>query len=141
MGSLAGHTRIVCSRSLRAALAVAFSIPLAMGAAGCDDIIVAAKLQAAADEINKKTPLKLDEFTTLERADVGDNKTLSYVYTAHVELTEAQKQFLKNTVTQNVRSDKGMKQLLDLGVTFRYVYYDEQKRLVLDFSINREAIP
>jgi len=101
-------------------------------------------LTVAVNEVNKKCPVMIDEYTRLDSATALDNHSMMYSYTlVQMELSEVNpdtiKKYLYPQVVENVKSNnKELKIFKDLETTFVYNYLDKNGATVLKFSVTPE---
>jgi hypothetical protein len=120
-------------------IAVAF---LAIGCAGpaiCDGDSIEQDIEKMAADLNKRLPQQVDAATRLERIEAGPGKAYSYVYTLGANLTDSQKQQVRETVTHNALSTPDMQPMLRAGVTVWYKYFDATGNKVLEFPVRGEV--
>ncbi len=99
-------------------------------------------VQMAAQELNKRLPMKVDDFTRWDRAEALPNTTLRYCYT--VSDVEADADSIAKTMTpmliENYRSSDEMKILRDIRATLVYKYSDEAGREILEITIKHDEL-
>jgi len=99
----------------------------------------AKELSAVAKDVNKRTPLMIDDDTRLEKVKAKGNKVLKYQYTM-VNYTGAQfdiKKFrgsFKDSLTRHTCSK--MKKLLNDGVTIVYNYKAKDGKFLTEVKVN-----
>ncbi|MAW96724.1 MULTISPECIES: hypothetical protein [unclassified Leeuwenhoekiella] len=85
------------------------------------------ELQEAADQLNAKTPMQLDEETTLDSAAVTGDRNFDYYYTLIYKSTEVNKdtveKYVKPMLVERVKSSAEMNSLKKKQVIFTYNYY------------------
>lgn len=104
-----------------------------------------AALADAALEMQKELPMQLDEFTTLEKANVNE---LDITYSNRLALDASSlTQEQLSEIESNIRSDvelracynTDMQPLFDAGVTYYYEYYDEYNSPVAYVSLDKSS--
>jgi len=85
------------------------------------------ELQEAADQLNAKTPMQLDEETTLDSAAVTGDRNFDYYYTLIYKSTEVNKdtveKYVKPMLIERVKASSEMNSLKNKEVIFTYNYY------------------
>jgi hypothetical protein len=100
-------------------------------------------LAEAADSINKITPKMIDEETRLDKAEVNSGLRFNYFYSSpnhsSLEYSSHEAQFqtdMKKKTKNKVCINKEMKNSLQLGVTYGYVYRGNDGVEITRFEIN-----
>ncbi len=84
-------------------------------------------LRETAAQLNQKTPMQLDEETTLDSVAITGKKNLDYYYTLIYKSTEINKdtveKYVKPMLIERVKASSEMNTLKDQEVIFTYNYY------------------
>ncbi|PHQ28596.1 MAG: hypothetical protein COA80_00280 [Leeuwenhoekiella sp.] len=85
------------------------------------------ELHEAATQLNAKTPMQLDEETTLDSAAVTGERNFDYYYTLIYKSTEVNKdtveKYVKPMLVERVKASSEMNSLKEKEVIFTYNYY------------------
>ncbi|TNJ45668.1 hypothetical protein KFZ70_10710 [Tamlana fucoidanivorans] len=106
-----------------------------------DDL--ADKLQQAATELNKQTPLEIDQYTRLDSASSIAKTNFIYHYTlkdlkkSEVNLKEVEN-YIKPNVIENVKNSPELKFYRDNNVTIDFKYYDVNGDFFTQISVTPE---
>jgi len=87
---------------------------------------IEAELKNAAVELNKRTPMQIDQYTRLDSAASNGKKTFIYYYTL-VEIEKSEVNL--DTVNKYIRPD-------DNKITLDYMYYDKNGNFVMEIEVN-----
>lgn len=121
---------------------IAFTMTIAVSVMCKGNDVVVAEVKKTSEEINKKCPMPIDDYTRLDNTKVTENPlTLAYIYTVSVNkdsltinLDEAKKNLMKTT--QNLAdTDPQMTYIRDNSVLLRYHYKDKNGKYLFDFTI------
>jgi len=99
---------------------------------------VADAVRKAALELRKQLPVKVDEKTTL-LAVVAAGRTLKYSYRMSYRKAELPAKWVvrqKRMLTGNACAHPGMRKMMELGVTYSYLYTDTVGRFLADINIS-----
>ena len=100
------------------------------------------ELQEAANQINLKTPMQLDEETTLDSAAVTGKRNFDYYYTLIYKSTEVNKdtaeKYIKPMLIERVKESSEMNSLKSKEVIFTYNYYGYDGEPAVSFAITPE---
>ncbi len=132
-------TDYIARRILPIALAC-LAIPCAAPAI-CYGSSVEQDIEEMTVELNKRLPQQIDAITRLERLEAGPGKAYSYVYTLLQNVTDAQKQQVRETTTRKALATPEMQPMFKAGVTVWYKYFDATGKKVLEFPVRGEAAP
>jgi len=102
--------------------------------AGCG---IEGQLATQAKKLNKKCPMVIDEFTTLESVAAGPGKKFTYIYTVSMQLNQLQKTTITDQVRSRALAEPKMQPILDKGVELVYRYNDKSGNKVLEFSVKK----
>lgn len=97
------------------------------------------------EEVNKKCPMTIDAYTTLDNTTVTENPlTLVYLYTANVNkdsltinLDEVKGKIMKTT-QNGANTSPEMAFIRDNSVLLKYHYKDKNGKYLFDFTITPE---
>ncbi len=101
------------------------------------------ELQGIATELNKKCPMKVDEYTTLNKVQTFPGKIIQYNY-ALTEMTKAEvnldtvKKYIFPELLKNAKENPQMKSFRDNDVTVKYNYTDKNGVFVTEYVIKPE---
>jgi hypothetical protein len=93
--------------------------------------------EAAAQELRKQLPMRIDDLTTLERV-MSAGTALIYQYRVEFtgnEVDVAWHQEMKKTLAANVCEQADMKFALDNGAKYEYSYFGSDGLMIADFVI------
>jgi hypothetical protein len=89
------------------------------------------------EKINKECPKMTDEVTRLDKATPGDMQlTLDYTL-IKVELNAEQLNQLETLISGNVKSDKGLKQMLDKDIKLTFHFHNEAGVMTKQFDVTK----
>jgi hypothetical protein len=98
---------------------------------------VESELEKTTDKINKRCPIMVDPNTRLDNTETME-KNIIYNYTI-IGIRDEDFLRAKDTIRDRViniaRSTRDTKKLLDLGITLRYVYKNENGMELLQFDV------
>jgi len=98
------------------------------------------ELKKAATELNKETPLNIDEFTRLDSASTKGKTNLIYYYTlfemerSEVNLDTVNK-YIRPGIIENVKNSPDLKTFRDNNITMDYRYYDKNGEFTTEISV------
>lgn len=101
------------------------------------------ELKNAAMELNKQTPIKIDQFTRLDSVTTIGETNFMYYYT----LTEIKKseinldtinKYIRPTIIENVKKNPDLKTYRDNHITLDYKYYDKNGIYTTEISVTPE---
>jgi hypothetical protein len=98
---------------------------------------VESKIERFVTEANKGLPRQIDEFTRWDRVEAGPGKAYSYIYSVTKDITNAEKQVLKENVSRQALAMPDLQATFAAGVTVWYKYYDPAGKCVLEFSVKK----
>jgi hypothetical protein len=93
------------------------------------------QIKQMAAETNKGLPKQIDALTRWDRVEAGPGKAYSYIYTVSKNLTDSEKQRLKQDVTGKALALPELQPTFSAGVTVWYKYYDTSGKSMLEFSV------
>lgn len=93
------------------------------------------RLLESATQINKQTPMKVDEFTQLDSAAVSPPDTFIYYYsltdlTKNEIILDTINKYVRPEIINNAKTNPEMQELRELKVTLAYRYYDKEGAFV-----------
>lgn len=102
---------------------------------------IAAILKNMVIEINNQTPIMLDKETQMTHV-LALNKTINFNYKlVNVSSVEANSEEIKKLALFNMNDiackDQATKALIDLGVTYVYIYFGNDNRLITRASLSK----
>lgn len=101
------------------------------------------ELKNAALELNKLTPMQIDEYTRLDSASTKGKTNFIYYYTlfdlekSEVNLDTVNK-YLRPSIIENVKISPELKIYRDNKITMDYKYYDKNGIFVMKISVTPE---
>ena len=125
----------------RGVLAVVGTALCAMCLSGCgkqpDNEMV---LRATVEQVNALTPIEVDEITRLDSASYQLPATLRYHYTLSIDsLSVAERadmeEYMRATLPDRIREEKGSEALGRLGVELQYCYFNPSGKLLLELAV------
>lgn len=125
----------------RGVLAVVGTALCAMCLSGCgkqpDNEMV---LRATVEQVNALTPMEVDEITRLDSASYQLPATLRYHYTLSIDsLSVAERadmeEYMRATLPDRIREEKGSEALGRLGVELQYCYFSPSGKLLLELTV------
>ena len=101
--------------------------------------LVACANRYAAQQINRQTPMRVDEITTLERVETSGT---TVIYHQRVEVdganvTTAMKQNLDQSVRAHVCGSEQMRNTISYGGAYRYMWTDRSRAFLHRLDITR----
>ncbi len=102
-----------------------------------------AELKNAAQELNRQSPIQIDEFTRLDSAATLGKTNFIYHYTlleidkAEVNLDTVNK-YLRPDIINTIKNSPELKVYRDNGITMDYKYYDKNGAFALEISVTPE---
>lgn len=99
-----------------------------------------AELKEVAMELNKQTPMQIDDFTRLDSAASKGKTNLIYYYTllgterSEVNLDTVNKYF-RPEIIENVKTHPDLKVFRDNNITLDYNYYDKNREFITEISV------
>lgn len=106
----------------------------------CKESVTDKFIKAQVEEVNRQCPMKMGNGLTMERCEAAENKTLKY-YISMSKSAAQQITFDDATKASMVASLKALpqfKQMKELGISYHYIYSDEDKNEVGEFKISPE---
>lgn len=103
-----------------------------------------AELKEVALELNKQTPMQIDEYIRLDSAASKGKTNLTYYYTlfdmekAEVNLDTVHK-YMRPAVIDNVKYSPDLKVYRENKITLDYKYYDRTGEFVTEISVTPEV--
>ena len=97
--------------------------------------------QGAASILNKDAPKKMDEATTLLRADAGPGLLMTYRYAlsgvsgGETELSSLAESS-RRSVTERVCQTGDMRDYMEYGASYRYIYEDSDGKELFRFTVD-----
>lgn len=97
-------------------------------------------LQLTIDQVNMLTPIEVDEITRLDSASYQLPATLRYHYTLSIDsLSVAERadmeEYMRATLPDRIREEKGSEALGRLGVELQYCYFNPSGKLLLELTV------
>lgn len=97
-------------------------------------------LKKAAAEVNKQTPMQVDQFTRLDSAStIGKSKFIYYYTLIGIEKSEVNldtvAKYVRPTIIENVKNTPELKVFRDNNITMDYKYYDKNGNFVNEISV------
>lgn len=104
---------------------------------------VASEIKIAAIELNKQTPILIDEFSRLDSASTKGNTNFMYHYSLiGIEKEEVNidtiNKYIRPGIIENVKNSPELKFYRDHNITMDYKYYDENGAFVMEISVTPE---
>jgi len=101
------------------------------------------ELKSAALELNKQTPMQVDQFSRLDSASTKGKTNFIYHYTlidlekSEVNLDTVNK-YIRPNLIENIKSSPELKVYRDNNITMDYKYYDKSGVFVTKISVTPE---
>ncbi len=95
------------------------------------------QLENMAKNLNAGLPKQTDAVTRWDRVEAGPGKSCAYIYTVSINLTDSQKEEIKESITAKLKATPDTKAFLDAGVTVWFKYYDAAGKSVLEFPVTK----
>ncbi|CAM1334652.1 hypothetical protein [Tenacibaculum aestuariivivum] len=97
-------------------------------------------LKSVALELNKQTPMKIDQFSILDSASAIGKTNLIYYYTlSEVKKTEVNidtvNKYIRPNIIENVKNSTDLKIYRDNNITLDYKYYDKNGEFITEISV------
>lgn len=97
-------------------------------------------LQLTIEQVNGLTPIEVDEITRLDSASYQLPATLRYHYTLSIDsLSVAERAdmegYMRATLPDRIREEKGSEALGRLGVELQYCYFNPSGKLLLELTV------
>ena len=89
------------------------------------------------ESVNQRLPRQMDAITRWDRVEAMPGKTLIYIYTLSRNLTNQEKQTVKESAKRVTRVAPGVRNDFGAGATLWYKYFDTSGNLVFEFSLKR----
>jgi len=101
---------------------------------------LASELKEVALELNKQTPIKVDEYTRLDSVSTIGKTNLIYYYSLYdLEKSEVNidtvNKYVRPTIIENAKTRPEMKVYRDNNITLDYKYYDKNGVFVTEISV------
>lgn len=101
------------------------------------------ELNQTVEELNKITPLKVDEFTRLDSISSFKRKSLTYYYTLlQVNKSEVNidsiKNYLKPNIIKSVKNSNELKVYKTNNISMNYLYYDLNGEFITAIEVTPE---
>ena len=101
------------------------------------------ELNQTVEELNKITPLKVDEFTRLDSVSSFKRKSLTYYYTLlQVSKSEVNidsiKNYLKPNIIKSVKNSNELKVYKTNNISMNYIYYDLNGEFMIAIEVTPE---
>ncbi|MDB4534690.1 hypothetical protein N9242_07450 [Vicingaceae bacterium] len=101
------------------------------------------ELKNAALELNKQTPMIVDQFSRLDSASTIGKTNFIYYYTlAEIEKSEVNldtvNKYIRPNIIENVKNSPDLKFYRDNNITLDYKYYDKNGKFALEISVTPE---
>ena len=101
------------------------------------------KFREAARLLEPQLPRRLNDEVTLVGVQAGPGPTMTYRYVLHVAMDGAdldvKARLAQNTVVAEVCRTPELRDYMDHGAWYRYIYADPEGRKVLDFEVDEAA--
>ncbi len=125
----------------RVIVCAAWTVCVALGLSGCgaqpstEDV-----LRVTVESVNALTPIEVDEITRLDSASYQLPATLRYHYTLSIDsLSVAERadmeEYMRATLPDRIREEKGSEALGRLGVELQYCYFNPSGKLLLELTV------
>ena len=101
------------------------------------------ELKTAALEVNKITPMQIDQFSRLDSASTKGKTNFIYHYTlididkSEVNIDTVNK-YIRTDIIDNVKNSSELETFKDNNVTIDYRYYDKNGEFTLEISVTPE---
>ena len=101
------------------------------------------ELKDAASELNKQTPLEIDEFSRLDSASSKGKTNFIYYYTlfdlekSEVNLDTVNK-YIRPSIIENVKNSPELKVFRNNNIIMDYKYYDKNGEFATEISVTPE---
>ena len=96
-------------------------------------------LQLTVDQVNKLTPIEVDEITRLDSASYGEPAQLRYHYTLMLDSLSSTERddmvaYMRKAIPDRIRAEQGTAELNVMGVTFVYLYTNPSGEPLFELS-------
>ncbi|AUC75440.1 hypothetical protein [Olleya sp. Bg11-27] len=104
---------------------------------------IATELKNVAIEMNKQTPIAIDQYTRLDSASSKGKINFIYHYTlldmtkSEVNIDTANK-YIRPNIIQSVKNSPELKTYRDNNITLDYKYYDKTGAFTMEISVTPE---
>lgn len=98
------------------------------------------EMKSAAMELNKQTPMQVDQFSRLDSASTKGKTDFFYHYTlfdlekSEVNLDTVNK-YIRPDLIENIKNNRDLKVYRDNNITMNYRYYDKNGIFVTEISV------
>ena len=97
-------------------------------------------LRTTVESVNALAPIEVDEITRLDSASYQLPATLRYHYTLSIDsLSVAERadmeEYMRATLPDRIREEKGSEALGRLGVELQYCYFNPSGKLLLELTV------
>jgi len=104
---------------------------------------IASEIKTAAIEVNKQTPILIDEFSRLDSASTKGKTNFIYHYSLiGIEKSEVNidtiNKYIRPNIIDNVKNSPELKFYRDHNITMDYKYYDKNGAFVMTISVTPE---
>lgn len=101
------------------------------------------ELQQTVDEMNRKTPMKVDEITRLDSVAARGNTDILYYYTLpETEIAEINadtiNKYVRPVIIDNAKSNPGLEIFRKKKITMNYLYYDKNGEFIEEVAVRPE---
>ncbi|MCH6201803.1 hypothetical protein MMU07_19640 [Aquiflexum sp. LQ15W] len=101
------------------------------------------QLKLLSTEINKTTPILVDQNTRLDRTETKRGEVFLYHYTlVNMEKgsfeEEELREFLRNQILDNIKNNPDLQYFRDHGAAMTYTYKDKNSNYLFDLTFNAE---
>ena len=110
--------------------------------AACDRLADSGRnfaVRALAEEVNKQTPMMVDQQTEFFEAVASDSQLQYHYRLVNYAGSEINTEHFKDNMRKQLRettcNNKDLKPLLTLGASVSYHYFDKDKQAVADFAV------
>ncbi|MCD7901961.1 MAG: hypothetical protein LUH22_19550 [Bacteroides sp.] len=96
-----------------------------------------------ADELNKSTPMQLDEYTRLDSVNTVKDERIRYYYTLFLyDKNELDMSSIEENIAPHIihtiQTSPEMKKLREENITFDYIYFDKNGEVAYQLSVTPE---
>ncbi len=98
------------------------------------------ELQQTVDEMNRKTPMEVDEITRLDSVAAKGDSDIFYYYTLpETEIAEINadtiNKYVRPVIIDNAKNNPGLEILRKKKITMNYLYYDKNGEFIEEVAV------
>ena len=132
-----GQTERVARGGLSIAAACLAICCAALGT--CSGGSIEQDIEKMAVDFNRRLPKQVDAITRLDRIEAGPGRAYAYVYTLGRDLSDSDKQQIREATTRQALALPELQPTFKAGVTVWYKYFDGAGNKVLEFPVRGQT--